>query len=122
MSVVDREQPHTPAEAARAMWENDREIARVTADLRALRDQMPALLKARRMTYARAFLTAEGPEYFRKQKAEQAVVEATFAVDTCDQKMEACRDRLRDLRGVAEDLRAINSNLKEELRTLGSMP
>lgn len=122
MSVVDRDQPRTPAEAARAMWENDREIAEVTSNLRQLRDRMPGLLKARRLAYARAFLTAQGPEYFRKQTAEQAAAEASFAVDTCEQEMEACRDRLRDLRGVSEDLRAINSNLKEELRTLGSVP
>ncbi len=112
--------PETPLEAAREMWLADREAKAQVDELKALRAAYPHLVKAKRLTYARAFLQAQGPEYFRKQTAELAVADAAFQLDTCDQQIEACKDEIRRLGKLSEDLRAINSNLKEELRTLGS--
>lgn len=114
------EEPTTPAEAARALWLIDQEVTQVTAALRVERKKMPALNKVKRRVYAEAFLRAQGPEHFRKQTAELAVAEAAFQRDTCEQEMAACTDKLWELKGRSENVRAINSNLKEELRSLGS--
>jgi hypothetical protein len=119
---MNGEYPRNPTEAARLLWENDRFIDEVTAELRQLRLRLPHLIKAKRLAYARAFLTAQGAEHYRRQKAEEASAEEAFARDLCEQEIEACRERMWNLRGHSEDLRAINSNLKEELRALGSMP
>lgn len=116
------EEPRTPAEAARALWQIDRETVRVTAALKAQRRRLPKLNKVRREAYAKAFLQAQGPEHFRRQTAELAASAASFDRDACEQEMEACKDKLWELKQRAENVRAVNSNLKEELRTLGSMP
>lgn len=114
------DEPRTPLEAAHALWLIDQEVTAVTAALKKQRLLFPKLIRARREAYARAFLKAQGPEHFRKQTAELAASEASFARDTCDQEMEACKDKLWELKGRSENVRAINSNLKEELRALGS--
>lgn len=112
--------PSTPLEAARAIWEADQEAKRVVSDLKELREQYAPLAKRKRVTFAQAFLSTQGPEYFRKQTAELAVADAAFALDALNQRIDACQDEIWRLKGLSEDLRAINSNLKEELRALGS--
>jgi hypothetical protein len=112
------EEPQTPAAAAKVLWWLDEEARKVTEELRGLRLEMPALNRARREAYARSFLSTQGAEHFRKQTAELAASDQTFARDVCEQRMEACRDRLWELKGKAENVRAINSNLKEELRLM----
>lgn len=114
------EEPRTPAEAARALFLIDQEVTEVTAELKAARRRLPGLNKAKRCVYAEAFLRAQGAEHFRKQTAELAVADAAFQRDACEQEMAACQDKLWELKGRSENVRAINSNLKEELRSLGS--
>ena len=118
--LSEQASPETPTDAARLLWETDQEKDAVTRYLRSLRRQMPPLLKAHRLAYARAYLGGEGPIEDRKRAAEEATVDEWFEVEMKQQEIEACKDTLRDLVGRAEDLRAINSNLKEELRNLGA--
>lgn len=118
--LSEQEVPQTPAEAARLLWEVDQEKDAVTRYLRSLRRQMPKLLKAHRLAHARSYLGGQGSIEDRKRAAEVAAIEEWFAVETAEQEIESCKDTLKDLAGRAEDLRAINSNLKEELRTFAS--
>ena len=108
----------TPAEAAKVLWHIGQEIDAKTTELIELRRKRPYLDRDRRMAYARCFLTTDGTLDYRKQKSEVAADEAKFALEAHDQEMEACKDALRALRDRSEIGRAVNSNLKEELRVL----
>ena len=110
--------PLTPAEATRVLWQIGQEIDAKTADLIELRRKRAGLDRARRLAYARCYLTTDGTLEYRKQKSEVAADDAKFALETHDQEMEACKDALRALRDRSEIGRSINSNLKEELRVL----
>lgn len=114
--------PLTPAEAARVLWQIGQEIDDATTELIAERKRFPPLVRDRRMVFAGAFLRAEGAQDYRRQLAEQAAAEARLAEETCEQSIEALKDRLRMLRDRSEIGRSINSNLKEELRNLGGQP
>ena len=114
------EEPQNPAEAARALWEIDQNATAVRLELKVLRKKLPALNKVHRVTYARALLESEGPMDVRKQQAVIASADALFAKEACEQEMEACKDHLWEFVRRAENVRAINSNLKEEIRTFGS--
>lgn len=115
---MNEQPPLTPAEAARVLWEIGLEIDAKTKDLIELRRKRAGLDRDRRMSYARAYLSADGTLEYRKQTAEVAADAAKFALEVHDQEMEACKDALRALRERSEIGRAINSNLKEELRVL----
>lgn len=113
----DREHPPlTPAEAARVLWQIDRDLDEHTKELVALRLDLPKLAKSARLSYARTFLSFEGSIEARKQQAIVASDEARFALETHEQMIEARKDSLKTLRDRSEIGRAINSNLKEELR------
>jgi hypothetical protein len=113
------EEPLTPAEAARALWLLDQEADRTRAELKLLRKKIPGLNKAYVVTRARAFLESEGPIEVRKNLAILAAADALFQKEACEQEMEACREHIFGLKDRAENVRAINSNLKEEIRGLG---
>lgn len=117
--LANEQEPENPIEARRSLWRLDMEYSRARKELRELRRKMPGLNKAKRVAYARAFLTAEGPMDIRKQKAELAQADAVFDRDACEQEIEACQDYMWELKGRAENMRAINSNLKEEIRGFG---
>ena len=112
--------PTTPLEAARLMWEVEGEIDATTNYLIELRRARPTLERTHRMTFAEPFLDLDGSIENRRQAATKTADAARFALDTNDQEIESCKERLRTLRGKSETLRSINSNLKEELRQLGS--
>lgn len=106
----------TPVEAAKVLWEIGQAIDAKTADLIALRRERARLDRDKRLAYAREYLSTEGTLEYRKQRALMAADAATFALEVHDQKIEACKDALRALRERSEIGRALNSNLKEELR------
>lgn len=83
--------PLTPVEAARVLWQIGQEIHDHTEELIKLRKRLPALLRERRLAYARDYLSTEGSIEFRKQRAELASADAKFAVDVHEQEMEAVR-------------------------------
>jgi hypothetical protein len=109
--------PLTPAEAARVLWQIGQEIDAKTAELIELRRERAGLDRAKRQAYARSFLSTTGTADYRRQTAEMASDEARFRLEVHDQAMEACKDALKALRDRSEIGRALNSNLKEELRT-----
>jgi hypothetical protein len=110
--------PLSPVEAGRALWQIGEDIKTKTDDLIALRKDKPYLARAKRAAYARSFLGArEGTQEFKKQMAIMDSDEAQFQLEVHEQEMEACKDKLHELRDRSEIGRSINSNLKEELRT-----
>lgn len=108
--------PLTPAEAARTLWAIGLEIEAKTTDLIEKRREYPPLVRGRRTKFAREFLRCEGTLEFRRQTAELLSADAKFAAEVCEQEIEALKDKLKELRDRSEIGRAINSNLKEELR------
>lgn len=112
--------PLNPAEAARVLWEIDQEMTGHTRELVALRLQLASLAREARLAHARAFLSAEGSIEAKKQIAAIAADDAKFALEVHEQKIEAKRDLLKTLQQRSEIGRAINSNLKEELRVFQS--
>jgi hypothetical protein len=115
-------EPLTPAEAAKVLWDIGNQIDEATTFLIRERSRYTGLVKARRLTFAEAFLTAEGPQDQRRQIAEKAAAAVRFEEEACEQSIESLKDRLRALRDRSEIGRSINSNLKEELRNLGGQP
>lgn len=111
--------PLTPADAARALWQIDQELDTHTKELVRLRLEFAQKAKDARMAYAKAFLTSDGSIEARKQQAILASEDAKFALEVHDQMIEARKDSLKTLRDRSEIGRALNSNLKEELRILG---
>src|SRR6185312_6631586 len=101
--LSEQEAPRTPVEAARLLWQVDQEKDAVTAQLCEVRRRIAALRKAHRLAYARAFLSGQGTVEDRKRATERDTIDEWFAVEAAEQELEACRDRLRDLAGRAED-------------------
>lgn len=116
------ERPLNPAEAAATLWQIGQDIDAETEELVKLRKDFAELRKAHRLDYARAFLDTQGSMDFRRRRAEELTIDSWFAVETHEQLIEASKDKLRALRDRSEIGRAVNSNLKEELRTLGGQP
>lgn len=112
--------PLTPAEAARVLWQIDGDLQAQTAALLELRRRYPQAVANNRLAYAAAYLAATGTVEDRKQIAVRQSAQQKFDLDTLEQEIAACQDALRVLRDRSEIGRALNSNLKEEIRTLGA--
>lgn len=109
--------PVSPVEAARELWKIGVAIDNETGELMRLRRRYAELGKTYRMAYAHAVLTATGTVEDRKRLAERDTIDEWMAVQTLEQQMAVCQDKLRALRDRSEIARVINANLKEELRT-----
>lgn len=114
--------PLTPAEAASTLWQIEQDIDTETQELVRLRGEYAGLLKAHRLEFAEKFLTSQGSMDWRRRYAERESIDSWHAVQVHEQLVEACKDKLRALRDRSEIGRAINSNLKEELRFTTSNP
>ncbi|MEV8610194.1 hypothetical protein AB0383_20095 [Amycolatopsis sp. NPDC051373] len=114
--------PLNPREAALQLARIGQEIDAQTRELVQLRDQLPALLRDARRSYAESYLSTEGSIENRKQRAVLDAENAKFRLEVHEQLIEARKDSLRSLRDRSEIGRAINSNLKEEIRTFQSGP
>ncbi|MGW1675971.1 hypothetical protein [Saccharopolyspora sp. NPDC002376] len=112
--------PLSPAEAAAVLWQIEQDIDTETQDLVRLRGEYAELLKAHRLDFAKEFLGTQGSMDFRRRRAEELTIESWFAVQAHEQLIEASKDKLKALRDRSEIGRAINSNLKEEMRFTAS--
>lgn len=108
--------PLTPSEAARVLWQIGLDIEAKTNDLINLRRGLASKAANYRTAYAAAFLTASGTVEDRKQIAVQKSSTQKFELEAHEQELAACLDKLKELRDRSEIGRAVNSNLKEELR------
>ncbi|AHH98217.1 hypothetical protein KALB_4855 [Kutzneria albida DSM 43870] len=69
---------------------------------------------AHRVAYARSFLTTEGSVGFREQTAVLKVEDEWFAMEIADQKVRACKERIRTIRDQIEVGRSLSSAIKAE--------
>lgn len=69
---------------------------------------------AHQVGYARAFLKSEGSVDARKQLAILEMEGEYFAMELADQKVRACKERIRTLRDQIEVGRSLNSAVKSE--------
>lgn len=114
--------PLSPSEAAATLWQIEQDIDTETQELVRLRGEYAHLLREHRLDFAQTFLGTQGSMDFRRRRAEEATIESWYAVQAHEQRIEASKDKLRALRDRSEIGRAINSNLKEELRFTASTP
>ncbi|GAA2773611.1 hypothetical protein [Saccharopolyspora taberi] len=114
--------PLSPSEAAATLWQIEQDIDTETQELVRLRGQYAGLLRAHRLDFAQAFLNTSGSMDFRRRRAEELTIDSWHAVQVHEQLVEASKDKLKALRDRSEIGRAINSNLKEELRFTASNP
>ncbi|MCA1185787.1 hypothetical protein LCD36_04880 [Saccharopolyspora sp. 6T] len=114
--------PLTPAQAAATLWQIEQDIDTETQELVRLRGEYAGLLRTHRLEFARAFLGAQGSMDFRRRRAEEQTIDSWYAVQAHEQLVEASKDKLKALRDRSEIGRAINSNLKEEMRFTASAP
>lgn len=66
------------------------------------------------VAFARAFVTAQGSVDFRKQNAVLETADVKLAAELAEQKVRACRERIRTIRDQIEVGRSLNSAVKAE--------
>lgn len=66
------------------------------------------------VSFARAFLSADGSVDVRKQTAILEVEKAKLDAEIAEQKVRACRERIRTLRDQIDIGRSLNSAVKSE--------
>lgn len=72
-----------------------------------------------RVEYARSFLTTEGSVAHREQTAVITVQQEWLEMEIADQKVRACRERIRTIRDQIEVGRSLNSAIKSEWAASG---
>jgi hypothetical protein len=84
-------------------------------------DEASVLAKsAFEVAYARAFLTSEGAMDIRKQTAVLDTSDAKLNSELAEQKVRACRERIRTIRDQIEVGRSLNSAVKAEWAAAGT--
>lgn len=66
------------------------------------------------VSFAREFLTSSGAMDARKQEAILATADEKLAAEIAEQKVRACRERIRTLRDQIEVGRSLNSAVRAE--------
>lgn len=83
-------------------------------------DEAHVLAKAAyEVGFARAFIKAQGAEHFRKQSAVLDMADEKLAMDLAEQKLRACRERIRTIRDQIDVGRSLNSAVKSEWTASG---
>lgn len=74
-----------------------------------------------RVGYARAFLDATGAMDMRTQTAVALTADLWFEYELADQKLRACKERIRTLRDQLEIARSLSAALRSEWGASGSI-
>lgn len=83
-------------------------------------DEAAVLAKAAfEVGFARAFIGAEGSMDFRKQTAVLGTADQKLTAELAEQKVRACRERIRTIRDQIEVGRSLNSAVKAEWAASG---
>lgn len=78
-------------------------------------DEASVLAKsAYEVEFARAFITSDGSVDFRKQNAVLDTADTKLTSELAEQKVRACRERIRTIRDQIEVGRSLNSAVKAE--------
>lgn len=84
-------------------------------------DEASVLAKAAyEVGFARAFVTGEGSVDFRKQNAVLTTADEKLAADLAEQKVRACRERIRTIRDQIDVGRSLNSAVRSEWAASGA--
>lgn len=104
----------TPEAIVRRLVELSRMLDQATDDVDRLDDEAVRARAAHRVAYAEAFLKAEGPMDMRVQIATVKAEEKRFLLDIADQKVRACKERIRTIRDQIEVGRSLSAALRAE--------
>lgn len=100
------------AALSRMLDEATREVAEL--------DEAAVISKAaHEVAYARAFLTSEGAMDVRKQQSILDTSDQKLLAEIAEQKVRACRERIRTIRDQIEVGRSLNSAVKAEWTASG---
>jgi hypothetical protein len=89
-------------------------LDKATTEVDQLDDAAVQAKGANRVAYARAFLNATGPMDVRKETAVVETEEQWFAYEVAEQKVRACKERIRTLREQIEIARSLSAALRSE--------
>lgn len=108
-----------PQDIVKRLSALSRMLDAATAEIAQL-DEDAVRAKARhQVAYARAFLNAEGSVDVRKQEAILAVKGDYLDMEIADQKVRACRERIRTLRDQLDVGRSLNAASRAEWAASG---
>ncbi|MER7213542.1 MULTISPECIES: hypothetical protein [Streptosporangium] len=92
-------------------------------ELKALNKQAAEAKANAEVTFARAFMNAEGrPMDERRQIAMLAAADARFQADLAEREVAAFKKAIDAARDDLEVARTISANVRDELKTLGGQP
>lgn len=89
-------------------------LDKATEEVDRLDDAAVQLKGANRVAYAKAFLNAVGPMDVRRETAILESQSEWFAFEMADQKVRACKERIRTLREQIEIARSLSAALRSE--------
>lgn len=113
----------TPNEVVLRLSELSRLLGAATTEIAQLDEDAVKARGAYEVAYARAFLTCEGAMDVRKQQAVLDVASVKLTAEIAEQKVRACRERIRTLRDQLEIGRSIGAAIRTELAaTSGIQP
>lgn len=104
----------SPIAVIRRLVELSLLLDKATEEVDVLDDNAVQLKGAHRVAYARAFLDASGPMDVRTQTAISETSEEWFRFEVADQKVRACKERIRTLREQIEIARSLSAALRSE--------
>jgi phage shock protein A len=85
-----------------------------TAEVAELDETAVLAKSAFEVAFARAFIKSEGAQDFRKQSAVLSTADQKLTMELAEQKVRACRERIRTLRDQIDIGRSLNSAVKAE--------
>lgn len=89
-------------------------LDKATDELDQLDEAAVVAKRDHRVGYARAFLATQGPMDMRTQTAISLTADEWFAWELADQKLRACKERVRTLRDQLDIARSLSAALRSE--------
>jgi phage shock protein A len=94
-------------------------LDQATTDIDRLDEEAVKAKAAHRVAYARAFIEAQGPVDVRKNLATVKCETLAFEWDIAEQKVRACKQRLRTLESQIDIARSLGATIRSEWAASG---
>lgn len=104
----------TTSQVVRRLSELSRMLDEATDEYARLDEEWVRHKAAYQVGYARAFINATGSMDLRKQIANDELSDQFLTMELAEQKVRACRERIRTIRDQIEVGRSLNSAVKAE--------
>jgi hypothetical protein len=104
----------TTHDVVKRLAELSRMLDRATDEYAELDEDWVRRKAEHQVGFARAFLSADGSVDARKQKAVLAMANEFLLMELAEQKVRACRERIRTIRDQIEVGRSLNSAVRAE--------